>query len=66
MLLPEAREFAADCIFIDSRGLSHELDGGYDRRDLSKAAEALALGAHCSVEVVRAKNFGDKYWKPAA
>ena len=55
VLFQEASEFAADCIFIDSRGLSHELDGGYDRPGLSKAAEALVLGAHCSVEVVRAK-----------
>ena len=66
VLLHEAREFAADCIFIDSRGLSHELDSGYDRPGLGKAAESLALGAHCSVEVVRAKNFGDKYLKPVA
>jgi nucleotide-binding universal stress UspA family protein len=66
VLLHEAREFAADCIFIDSRGLTHGLDGEYDRRGLSKAAQALALGAHCSFEVVRAKNFGDKYLKPAA
>jgi len=66
VLLNEAREFAADCIFIDSRGLSHGLGGGYDRRGLSKAARALALGAHCSVEVVRAKNFGGPYLKPAA
>ena len=65
VLLHEARAFSADCIFIDSRGLGHELDGGYPRRGLSRAAEALALGAHCSVEVVRAENFGDPYWKPA-
>ena len=66
VLLHEAREFAADCIFIDSRGLSHELDEGYDRPGLGKAAAALVLGAHCSVEVVRAKNFGGPYLKPAA
>jgi nucleotide-binding universal stress UspA family protein len=66
VLLHEAREFAADCIFIDSRGLSHELDAGYDRRDLGKAAAALALGAHCSVEVVRAKKFSAQYLKPTA
>jgi len=64
VLLQEASEFAADCIFID--GMSYELDAGYDRRDLGKAAEAITLGAHCSVEVVRAKNFGDSYLKPAA
>ncbi len=66
VLLNEAREFAADCIFIDSRGLGHELDGGYDRLGLGKAAEALVLGAHCSVEVVREKNLSDQYLKPAA
>jgi len=58
LLLHEAREFAADCIFIDSRGLSRELNDGYDRPDLGKAAAALVLGAHCSVEVVRAKSLG--------
>jgi nucleotide-binding universal stress UspA family protein len=64
VLLHEAREFAADCVFIDACGFSHELNG--DRPGLSKAAAALALGAHCSVEVVRAKNFGGQYLKPAA
>lgn len=66
VLLQEAREFAADCIFIDSHGLSHELGAGADRHGLGKVAEALALGAHCSVEVVRAKNFSDQSMKPAA
>lgn len=66
VLLQEAREFAADCIFIDSHGLSHELGAGADRRGLGKVAEALALGAHCSVEVVRAKNSSGQYLKPAA
>jgi nucleotide-binding universal stress UspA family protein len=66
VLLQAACEFAADCIFIDSRGLSHELDEGYDRPGLGKAGEALVLGAHCSVEVVRAKYFSDPYLKPAA
>jgi nucleotide-binding universal stress UspA family protein len=66
VLLHEAREFTADCIFIQSRGLSRELNEGYDRPGLGKAAAALVLGAHCSVEVVRAKNFGGPYLKPAA
>jgi nucleotide-binding universal stress UspA family protein len=65
-LLREAREFAADCVFIDARGLSRELNEGYDRSGLGKVAVALVLGAHCSVEVVRAKNFGGPYFKPAA
>ncbi|HET6646273.1 MAG TPA: universal stress protein [Pyrinomonadaceae bacterium] len=66
VLLHEARRFSADCIFIDSRGLSRELDEGYERPGIGKAAEALALGAHCSVEVVRANNFGGPHLKPAA
>ncbi len=66
VLLHEAREFAADCIFIDSRGSSRELNEGYDQPALGKAAAALALGAHCSVEVVRAQTFGGPYLKTAA
>jgi nucleotide-binding universal stress UspA family protein len=66
VLLHEAREFTADCIFIDSRALSRELNDGYDRPGLGKTAAALVLGAHCSVEVVRAKKFARPYLKPAA
>ena len=62
VLLREAREFAADCIFIDGRGSSRHLNEGYDGPGLSKAAVALVLGAHCSVEVVRRNNFGDHSW----
>jgi nucleotide-binding universal stress UspA family protein len=63
-LLQEAREFSADCIFIDSHGLSHELGNGVNRPGLGKVAEALILGAHCSVEIVRAKNLTDRYLEP--
>ena len=66
VLLKEAREFDADCIFIDGRGSSRQLSEGYDGTGLSKAAAALVLGAHCSVEVVRAGNFGGSHLKPAA
>jgi nucleotide-binding universal stress UspA family protein len=66
VLLREARELSADCIFIDSRGLQPALGNGVDRGGLSKAAVALVLGAHCSVEVVRPKNLIDQYLKPAA
>lgn len=65
-LLQEAREFSADCIFIDSHGLSQEPGNGVNRPGLGKVAEALALGAHCSVEIVRAKNLTDRYLEPAA
>lgn len=66
VLLHEAREFAADCIFIHSQGFSRVVQGSNDGRGLSKTAEALALGAPCSVEIVRAKPSGEEYLKPAA
>jgi nucleotide-binding universal stress UspA family protein len=66
VLLREARELSADCIFIDSRGLKPALGDGFDRGGLSKAAVALVLGAHCSVEVVRPKYLINQYSKPAA
>jgi len=66
VLLREAREFAADCIFIESRGLDREVDEGYGGEGLGNTATALVLGAHCSVEIVRAKNFGGPFLKPAA
>ena len=65
-LLQEAHEFAADCIFIRSGGFSRMLERSHDGRGLSKTAEALVLGAPCSVEIVRAKQLGDDYLKPAA
>jgi nucleotide-binding universal stress UspA family protein len=66
VLLQEARELSADCIFIDSHGLKPSLADGFDRRGLSKAAVALVLGAHCSVEVVRPKYLIDQYLKRTA
>ena len=64
VLLQEARTFSADCIFIDSQG--HGLDNGSDSLGLSKVAQALILGAHCSVEVVRARDLNDQNFKSAA
>jgi nucleotide-binding universal stress UspA family protein len=63
-LLREAREFAADCIFINSCGFSHESNG--DLPGIGKTAAALALAAHCSVEVARTNCFGGPDLKPAA
>jgi nucleotide-binding universal stress UspA family protein len=64
VLLREARELSADCIFIDSQGLKTALGDGINLSGISKAAVAIVLGAHCSVEVVRSKN--GEYSKPAA
>ena len=66
VLLREARELSADCIFIDAQGLRHELSDGVEDRGLSKVAQALVLGAHCSVEVVRARSFNSESFKTAA
>jgi hypothetical protein len=66
VLLQEARELAADCIFIEPHGLQPALNGGFERRSLGRAAVALILGAHCSVEVVRPKGLIDHYLKPVA
>ena len=66
VLLHEARELAADCIFIDQHGFQPALNGGFERRCLGRAAVALILGAHCSVEVVRPKSLIDQSSKPAA
>ena len=66
VFLQEARELSADCIFIDSHSLVHGLGDSLDCRGLGKVAEALVLGAHCSVEVVRPRNLLGQYLKPAA
>jgi nucleotide-binding universal stress UspA family protein len=66
VLMQEARDLSADCIFIDSHGLGSGQSDGADSRGLGKAAEAILLGAHCSVEIVRYKNLPQQYLKPAA
>lgn len=65
VLLREACDLSADCIFIDSHGLGRQSHGS-DSRGLGKAVEAILLGAHCSVEIVRSKNVAEQYSKPAA
>lgn len=61
VLLQEARDLSADCIFIDSHGLGRRQSDGSDNRGLGKAVEAILLGAHCSVEIVRSKNLPEQY-----
>jgi nucleotide-binding universal stress UspA family protein len=50
VLLEEAEEWGADCIFVGSRG-SHEPLAGLL---LGSVSTAVVARAHCSVEVVRA------------
>lgn len=66
LLLQEARDLSADCIFIDSHGSDRRQSDGSDSRGLGKAAEAILLGAHCSVEIVRSKNLPEHYLKTVA
>ena len=65
VLLQEARGLSADCIFIDSHGLGRCQTDGSDHAGLGKAAEAILLGAHCSVEILRSKNL-TQHLQPAA
>ena len=48
VLLQEAEEFGADCIFLGAKG-----HGGFDRFLLGSVSTAVATRARCSVEVVR-------------
>ena len=66
VLIQEAREWGADCVFVDADGFRHKMGSVFDRISLARVVEALALGAHCSVELVRTKEISDEYLKPAA
>jgi nucleotide-binding universal stress UspA family protein len=48
LLLSEAEDWDADCIFVGARGLS-----GFERFWLGSVSTAVVSRAHCSVEVVR-------------
>jgi nucleotide-binding universal stress UspA family protein len=50
VLLRQARDWRADCVFIGARGLHHG-----DRLFLGTLAAAVAARAHCSVEIVRTR-----------
>ena len=57
VLLNQARDVSADCVFIAS-------GDGTDRSGLCRVAQALVLGAQCSVEVLRTST--DQSFKAAA
>lgn len=65
VLLEHAKEVSADCIFIDADILGHAQGNG-DARGLSKVAQSVALGAPCSVEIVRPRIVRNDSLKPAA
>jgi len=67
VLIEEAREWSADCIFVDalafSRRRSESLNGG---PPFSNVIKALAMGAPCSVEIVRGESLPQEFLTPAA
>ncbi len=66
VLLQEARRLAADCFFIGSESFVRRQGDLLGRPGLGKVAEALVLGAHCSVEVVRSRKLPGGHLNPAA
>ncbi len=63
LLLEHAKEMSVDCIFIDANIMAR---GQETRRELSKVARSVVLGAPCSVEIVRPRTVNAEHWKPAA
>ena len=55
VLVRQAEEFGADCIFTGATGFSNRLE----RFVLGSVSAAVAARAHCSVEVVRGSNNGE-------
>jgi nucleotide-binding universal stress UspA family protein len=65
MLLEQAKEMLADCIFLEAEMFSHRQGNG-DRGVLGKVAQSVVLGAPCSVEVVRPRILTHEDLDPAA
>ena len=53
-------------VFVDADAFNGRAGSVFDRICLAKVVEGLAIGAHCSVEVVRARHNADEDLKPAA
>lgn len=66
MLIEEARAWRADSIFVDALAFSRRVGSTNGRPPLSNVVKALAIGAPCSVEIVRGKPFEQEYLSPAA
>jgi nucleotide-binding universal stress UspA family protein len=66
VLIDEAREWGADCIFVDALGFRRRMTSTNDGPPLSNVVRALAMGAPCSVEIVRGHSLNQEYLKPAA
>jgi nucleotide-binding universal stress UspA family protein len=66
VLIEEAREWGADCIFVDALGFSRRARSTNGRPPLSNVVKALAIGAPCSVEIVRGTPLKQEHLSPAA
>ena len=63
ILLNEAAKFSPDSIFVQASGLGNQLN---DRAAFDDVTQAIAIGADCSVEIVRESYLGDIDMRPAA
>ena len=65
VLIEEAREWSADCIFVDALAFRRRPGSSNDGPPLSNVVKALAIGAPCSVEIVR-HSLNQEHLRPAA
>jgi nucleotide-binding universal stress UspA family protein len=66
VLIEEARAWGADSIFVDALAFSRRAEGNNGGPSVSNVVKALAIGAPCSVEVVRGKPPQQESLSPAA
>ena len=66
VLIEEAREWSADCLFVDALGFSRRPVSSNDVPAVSNVVKALAIGAPCSVEIVRGYSLNQECLRPAA
>jgi len=66
VLIEEAREWSADCLFVDAHGFSRRPVSSNDVPAVSNVVRALAIGAPCSVEIVRGYSLNQECLRPAA
>jgi len=66
VLIEEAREWSADCIFVDALAFSRRPESPNGAPTFSNVIKALAMGAPCSVEIVRGESLPQESLSPAA
>ena len=66
VLIKEAREWSADCIFVDELAFSRRPESPNGGPSFSSVVKALAMGASCSVEIVRGEPLPQDFLSPAA